>query len=366
MLRTFQIPLTWADLVKRTVNETMADDVLGLAAQLAYYFLFALVPAIVCVIAFTTFLPPNFLQDIIASVSGFAPADVVQILRDQLTSLNQGGHSGVFTFGLLVAVWSSSAAMVGIIGALNRAYDIEEARPWWKVRLTAITLTVGVAIFVVLAFALVMMGPGIIDRVASAVGMGPAFAVTWNIIRWPVAFALVVLCIGLVYYFAPDADQDWEWVTPGAVLATLLWLVASLGFKFYISNFADYNASYGSLGGILILMLWFYITALAILIGAEMNAEVEHASPHGKDPGEKVPGERKKVGFAAKRAWEERQKESGTKKDSGPSAPDERIAASSAIDTTDGAAPKPSFAAYALLGLGLFKQLRKKSPAAHP
>jgi membrane protein len=226
MLHTFDIPLTWTQLVKRTAGEINKDDVLGLAAQLAYYFLLALVPAIACVLAFTSFLPPDSLQNLIASLSGFVPPDVVQILRDQLLSLNQGDHSGIFTFGLLVALWSSSAAMVGIISALNTAYDIEEARPWWKVRLTAILLTLGVAIFVVLAFALVMIGPSFIDRIASMVGLGSAFTFTWNLLRWPVALAMVALCIGLVYYFAPDAEQDWEWITPGAVLATVLWLIA--------------------------------------------------------------------------------------------------------------------------------------------
>jgi membrane protein len=358
MFRTFDIPLTWQQLLKRTAAEIGNDDVLGLAAQLAYYFLLALVPAIVCVLAFTSFLPQDALQNFIASLSGFAPPDVVQILRDQLLSLSEGEHSGIFTFGLLFALWSSSAAMVSIIGALNTAYDIDEARPWWKVRLTAILLTLGVAIFVVLALALVMIGPSFIDRVASMVGLGPAFTFTWNLLRWPVALTLVAFCIGLVFYFAPDAEQDWEWITPGAVLATVLWLLASLGFKYYVSNFANYNESYGSLGGVIILMLWLYISALAVLTGAEMNAEIEHASPHGKDPGEKVPGQKKKLGFAAKREWEARQKE----KRATPARPVERPAA--AMTELKKPLPKASFAAYAVLAWGLVTQLRKKKSVA--
>ena len=355
MFHTFQIPMTWLDLIKRTVAEMSADDVLGLAAQLAYYFLFALAPAVVCVLALTSFLPFNSIQDLIASISGFAPPDVVQILRDQLANVGEGGHSGVLTFGLLVAIWSSSAAMVSIIGALNKAYDIEEARPWWKVRLTAILLTLGTAVFVILAFALVMIGPTLIDRIASTVGLGPTFATVWTFARWPVALALIALGIGLVFYFAPDAEQDWEWITPGAIVATVLWLVASLGFKFYVTNFANYNESYGSLGGVIILMLWFYITALAILAGAEMNAEIEHSSPHGKDPGEKVPGEKKKIGCAAKRAWEEREKQ---RKLHPPASPSDRRPAGVLQPL-----PRASFAAYAVLGLGLFKQFRKKDAA---
>ena len=114
--------------------------------------------------------------------------------------------------------------------------------------------------------------------------------------------------IGLVYYFAPDAEQDFVWLTPGSVLATVLWILFSLGFKIYVANFTNYNETYGAIGGVIVLLLWFYTSGLAILIGAEMNAEIEHASPYGKDPGEKVPGEKKKIGLAAWRHWRERKK----------------------------------------------------------
>jgi membrane protein len=365
MFHTFQIPLTWFELAKRTVSEITEDDVLGLAAQLAYYFLFALAPAIVCIIALTSLLPFNVLQDLISSISGFAPPDVVQIIRDQLANINQGEHTGLLTFGLLVALWSSSAAMVSIIGALNRAYDIDEARPWWQVRLIAILLTIGAALFIVVAFALVMIGPTFIDRIATEVGLGPAFATVWQIIRFPIALALVALGIGLVFYFAPDAEQDWEWITPGAVLATVLWLLASLGFKFYVANFGSYNESYGSLGGVIILMLWFYISALAILVGAEMNAEIEHASPHGKDVGEKVPGVRKKIGCAAKRAWLAKAKERRERKASQVEEKNDAYAARRLAPAWR-PLPRASLAAYAVLGLGLFKQLRKGSSPTRP
>jgi membrane protein len=360
MFQTFQIPISWFELLKRTGKEFMADDVLGLAAQMAYYFLFSLAPAIVCVIAVTSYLPFSSIQDLINSISGFAPADVVEILRDQLTTIAQGEHTGALTFGLLLALWSSSAAMVSIIAALNKAYDIEEARPWWKVRLTAILLTVGVAVFVVLAFALVVVGPTFIDRIASMVGLGPAFTSVWNVARWPVALALVALGVGLVYYFAPDAEQDWEWITPGVVVATVIWLIVSLGFKYYVTNFANYNESYGSLGGVIILMLWFYISALAILTGAEMNAEIEHASPYGKDPGEKVPGERKKLGRAAQRAWEKRWKGRRHETPIPSSTPSEPTLSDRRPASPSPSSGGPSITAYAVLGYGLVKELRKK------
>lgn len=355
MLRTFRLPLTWTELLSRTVKEASADDILGLAAQLAYYFLLSLVPAIVCLIALTSFLPQNTLQDMVASAARVAPPDIVNLLREQLMQISQGENGGVFTIGVLLALWSSSAAMVGIVTALNKAYDIEEGRPWWKVRLVAIALTLGVALFVIAAFVLVMFGPTLADRIAASVGLGSVFTITWKILQWPVAFALVTLCVGLVFYFAPDAEQDWEWITPGAVVATLLWMIASLAFKLYVANFADYNESYGSLGGVIVLMLWFYISALAVLAGAELNAEIEHASPHGKNPGEKVAGEKRKLGFAAKRAFEDRQAKGPSPASSGGTESDPKPPVDALLPVA-----KPGFAAYALLGVGIARKLAQK------
>jgi membrane protein len=357
MFRTFAIPLSWAELAKRTLKETNQDNCLGLAAQLSYYFLLALVPAIVCVAAFASFFPPNLINDTIQQLSGIAPPDVIDIVDEQLEKVGGGANGGIFTVGLLMALWSSSAALVGICDALNRAYDIEEGRPWWKVRLTAIALTLGLAIFVVLSFGLVVMGPTLADRIASQMGLGEVFARTWKVLQWPVVFALIATATGLIYYFAPDAEQDWEWITPGAVLGTVLWLIASLAFKLYLSMFANYNETYGSLGGVIVLMLWFYLSALSILVGAEMNAEIEHASPHGKDPGEKVPGEKKKIGAAAARAYEERQRSPRSKSPQPLSWP-------AAAFGKHRIKPRPTVAAYGILAMGLFRSLKKKTEGA--
>jgi membrane protein len=321
MLRAFAIPLSWTELFKRTIKETTADDCLGLAAQLAYYLLLALVPAIVFLVALASFFPSEVVQQLVASLRAFAPADVVQIVEEQLRRVAEGEQGGLLTLGIGMALWSSSAALVSVTQALNRAYDIEEARPWWKVRLIAIGLTLALAAFVLVALALVMVGPTLAEHVAGRFGLGAAFEWTWKVLQWPVVVALIAVAIAIVNYVAPDAEQDWVWVTPGAALATVLWLIASLAFKVYLANFADYNATYGSLGGVIVLMLWFYISALAVLIGAEMNAEIEHASPHGKDPGEKVPGEKKKIGPAAARAYEERMRGGGAPRPAAAPAP---------------------------------------------
>jgi membrane protein len=295
-----RLPLTWRELGTRTVKEFVADNGLGLAAQLAYYFFFSLFPAILVGIALASFFPlERFLDRIVTTLGGVVPGDVITIIQDQIRKISDGDNGGILTFGVAVALWSSSAAMMGLIDSLNRAYDLEEARSWWKVRLLAVVLTLALAAFVLVAFALVLLGPTVADHVARVTGLGPAFAWTWKVLQWPVVLALVALGAGLVYYFAPDAEQEWVWVTPGAVLTTVLWLLASLGFKYYVTNFGTYTETYGAVGGVMVLLLWFYMSGLVMLFGAELNAEIEHASPYGKAAGEKVPGQRRAIGALA-------------------------------------------------------------------
>jgi membrane protein len=326
-LAAFDVPLSWGELLKRTVKDAGDDDCLGLAAQLAYYFFLSLFPAVLFLLALASFFPlDNFTDDVIRTLRPIAPREVLSLLEDQLRRLSNADSGGILTIGILGALWSSSAAVVAIIGSLNRAYDIEEGRPWWKVRLTAVGLTIALAFFLLVSFTLVVAGPSIAEYLASAFGFGTAFEWTWKILQWPLAFGLASTAIGLVYYFAPDAEQDWVWITPGAVLGTLLWVLVSLLFRFYVVNFADYNATYGAVGGVMVLMLWFYLSSLSILMGAELNAEIEHASPYGKDPGEKRVGERKKIGVAAARAYEKRLAERALAATATPYTSDSRLA----------------------------------------
>jgi membrane protein len=308
MLAYFDTTLSWSELLKRTWRETQADNGFGLAAQLAYYFFLALFPALLFLLALASFLPAqDLIGRAVTMLQGVAPAEVISIIQDQLGKIAEGNSGGLLSFGVIAAIWSSSAAMVAIIDALNRAYDVEDARPWWKQRLTAILLTIGVALFLLVSLALVIAGPQLAEFVAARVGLGAAFEWTWKILQWPVVFALVATALGLVYYFAPDVDQDFAWITPGSLVATMLWLVGSLAFRFYVVNFGSYNETYGAIGGVMVLMLWLYLTGLVVIIGAEMNAEVEHAAPHGKEPGEKVPGQRKSIGARAAREFAEKQ-----------------------------------------------------------
>jgi membrane protein len=310
LLTYLKVPLSWGQILQRTFSEAFKDNCLGMAAQLAYYFFFALFPTLLVVIAIADVFAADVMR-MIGGLGGIVPGEALSLITDQLGKLTAGEQGGLLTIGMLTALWSSSAAMTAIIDTLNTAYDIEEGRPWWKVRVTAIALTVGLALFIVVAFSLVVAGPTLAERLADRWFLGPAFEWTWKILQWPLVFALVSSTIALVYYFAPDADQDLVWLTPGSIAATTLWLVASLGFKYYLANFGGYE-SYGIVGGVMVLMLWFYLSGLVILLGAEMNAEIEHASEYGKDVGEKVPGEKRTIGPALKRRWEQQQEKRGT------------------------------------------------------
>jgi membrane protein len=305
MLAYLKVPLTWTQILRRTFNEAFFEDnCLGMAAQLAYYFFFALFPALLMLIGIASYFPYHALvNDFFAAVGGFIPPDALSIITDQLKKISSGQQGGLLTLGFLLTIWSTSSAMTAIIDTLNAAYDVQEGRPWWVVRLTAIGLTVGVAVFILISFGLVLAGPTAAEYVANYWYLGAAFEWTWKILQWPLVFILVSGGIAITYYFAPDVEQDWVWLTPGSIMATTLWLLASLGFKYYVVNLGSYTETYGAIGGVMVLMLWFYITGLVILIGAEMNAEIEHASPYGKEEGEKVPGQKRKIGARAMRAW---------------------------------------------------------------
>ena len=307
MLERFRIPLSWSELLKRTFNETLADDVLNLAAQQAYYFFFALFPALLALISIASFFPVENLTDEIQSMLGTRrapgrPQDRRGADRQDRRGQRRRHPDHRVPLHDLELVERAGVAVQHAQRRLrhHRRPSVVEGpdhgdRPDPRAR--------GVRAGVDDA------GHRRPDAGREGRGrhpLGPAFEWTWKILQWPLVFVLVATAMALVYYFAPDAEQDWIWITPGSVVATTLWVVASLGFKVYLANFANYTETYGAIGGVMVLLLWFYVSGIALLIGAELNAEIEHASPHGKDVGEKVAGEKKKIGPAAARAYEER------------------------------------------------------------
>jgi len=295
----FRAPVSWRELVRRTVADTLEDDCPGLAAQLAFYFFLAVFPALLFLVSLLAYVPVGAtIGTPLARLEAILPAEIVMFIREQIEAAISGSHGGLLTVGIAGAIWSSSSAVTAIITALNRAYDLDEWRPWWKRRLIAIWLTIALALFVVLAFTLVVGGADLAEWVADRIGVGQTFARVWAVLQWPIACALVVFAVDLLYHFAPNAETKWVWITPGALVATGLWLMASGGFKLYVQNFGTYTAVHGAIGTVIVLMLWLYLSGFALLVGAELNAEIDKALD-ARDPAPRQPGQRKAIGPAA-------------------------------------------------------------------
>lgn len=305
LLGRLRVTLTWAEILRRTfVDAFFKHNCLGMAAQLAYYFFFSLFPALLFLIAVASYFPiATLIDEIVKALGQFAPPEFLTIVTDQIRKISGDRQGGLLTLGILTALWSSSSAMTAIIDTLNHSYGVQDGRSWWKVRLLAIALTIGVALFVLVSFALVIVGPQLAEPLARAVGLGSVLEWTWRIFEWPLAFVLAAIGIALVYYYAPDVDQQWSWLVPGTLLATLFWLGASLGFRYYVINVTHYTETYGALGGAMVLLLWFYLSGFVLLLGAVLNAKIEHAAPIGKNPGEKVEGQKRRIGTEAMRRW---------------------------------------------------------------
>ena len=286
--------LTVRELGRRVWAEIWDDEVTDRAAALAYYFLFALFPTLLFLTVLLGLLPlPGLMDRLLQYGDQALPGDAASIVRRTWVEINRGAGGGLLSIGVLTALWASSNGMASIMSALNVAYDIEDTRPWWKRRLLAVVLTVGFAVFILAALVLLVFGPHIGAGVAGLFGLGTIFMSVWNVANIPIVVFFVLVGIALVYYLAPAAEQSWRWVTPGSVVALGLWLAMSWGLRLYVGRFADYNAAYGSIGGIVLLMLWLYLTGVVLLVGAEINAEIEHAAARRGALTAKAPGEQR-------------------------------------------------------------------------
>lgn len=294
--------LAWTDLGKRVWAEMQADEVFGRAAQLAYYFLLALFPLLlflISVIGLVMGAETGLRQSLFAYLGTVLPSSASQLVNTTILEVTNSSGGGKIAFGILAALWAASNGMGAITEALNIAYDVEESRAWWRQRLTAVGLTIALSLLIISALLLVLTGGRIADFLAASYGYGESFAIAWKVAQWPIALAFVLLAFALIYYFAPDVrDQKWVWVTPGAVLGVCLWLLVSFSFRIYLHFFDSYSKTYGALGAVIVLMLWLYLTGAAILIGGEVNAEIEHAAAKAgatdaKEAGEKAPNQKR-------------------------------------------------------------------------
>jgi membrane protein len=271
--------LSIVELARRVWSEISEDEVFDRAAALSYYFLFALFPALLFMTALFGLLPiPNLIERVVGYLERVLPGDAASLVTKTLGEIVKGAHGGLLSIGVLGALWAGSNGMVSIITALNVAYEATENRPWWRRRLVAVALTVAFSLFTLLAMLILIFGGKIGELVAGWVGLGPVFSIAWGIVQWPLVAMFVLTGIALVYYFAPAVEQPWHWVTPGAVVALVIWIGMSLGLRTYVTYFGNYNATYGSIGGVILLMLWLYLSGVVLLIGAEINSEIERAA----------------------------------------------------------------------------------------
>ena len=290
----------WKELGRRVWQQMSDDDVFGRAAQLSYYFLLALFPLLLFLMTLLGLFADagsDLRQSLLGYLGQVMPGSATELVQKTLDEVSNSAGGGKLSFGVLAALWAASNGMGAISESLNAAYNVKESRPWWKVRLTTVGLTIALAILIISALALTLYGHRIADAVAASYGLSEVFTLTWKILQWPLILLFILVSFNLIYYFGPDLkEQDWKWVTPGAVIGVLLWLIVSFAFRIYLYFFNSYSATYGSLGALIIMMLWFYLTGAAILIGGEINSEIENAAaeagdPEAKERGEKAPDE---------------------------------------------------------------------------
>ncbi|QJE73145.1 YihY/virulence factor BrkB family protein [Aerophototrophica crusticola] len=290
-----QIPAKgWWDILKRTWSESSRDNISIVAAGVAFLSLLAIFPAMSATIAiYGLVADPASIPEHVNSLSGVLPPDGLQVLQGQLQNL-ASQNSGALSFGLVsslvLALWSAAGGIKSMMSALNIAYDEEEKRSFLKFTATALTLTLGAIMLLVVTIGIVIAVPAALHFI----GLGQVVEWAVRILRWPLLGAALILALAVLYRYGPcRATPKWRWITWGAAAATLLWLAGSIAFSIYISKFADYNATYGSLGAGIILLLWLYLGAYAVLLGAELDAEMEHQTKKDTTTGpEKPMGER--------------------------------------------------------------------------
>jgi len=297
--------LTVWELGRRVWREFQNDEIPDRAAALSYYFLFSLFPALLFLTSLLGMLPvPDLMDRFMGYFAQTLPEDASSVVRKTLHEIQRGAHGGLLSIGMIGTLWAASSGMGSVMNALNVAYHISETRPWWRRQLIAIGLTVGFTVFILTALVLLVFGPRLSGAFAGRFGLGPQFTSVSNALNLPLVILFVLVGIALIYYLAPDAEQRWRWVTPGSAVAIVLWLGMSYGLRLYVTQFANYNATYGSIGGVILLTLWLYLTGLVLLLGAEVNSEIEFAAAHRGDataklPGEHVPGEHRQRGRPA-------------------------------------------------------------------
>ena len=268
---------SWWAAVKRTLREFRVDNLSDWAAALTYYGVLSIFPALLVLVSLIDLAGRGTIDALLANLGQVAPGSVNQILKDAIGNLQQTrGSAGVLALvGLAVALWSASGYVAAFMRASNAIYDVPEGRPIWKTLPIRLGVTVVVMVLLAASAVAVVATGGLADRIGRVLGIGDAAVTAWEIVKWPVLLLVVSFMFALLYWASPNARQGFRWVTPGGILAVVVWVLASVAFALYVANFGSYNKTYGSLASVIIFLVWLWLSNTAILLGAELNAELE-------------------------------------------------------------------------------------------
>jgi membrane protein len=283
----------WSGVLKRTIREFNADHLTDLAAALTYYGVLAIFPMLVVIVSLVGLLGHSVTQSLIQNLSTVAPGTTKQILTNAIENIQRDrGASGVaFVIGLVAAMWSASGYVAAFMRASNVVWDVEEGRPFYKTMPVRLVVTLITVVLLTVSAAAVVFTGSLAGKLGNLIGVGSTAVQVWDIAKWPVLALIVVVILAILYYTGPNVRQPgFRWVTPGGILAVVLWVLASAAFAFYVANFSSYNKTYGALASVVIFLVWLWITNIVILLGAELNAEIERGRQiEGGHPAEREP-----------------------------------------------------------------------------
>lgn len=289
--------LSWRELAGRVWGGINRNDLLNRAYELAYNFLLALFPLLLCLVAMLGLFASEsskLQNDLFFYFQQVVPPAAYHLVVRTLNEITANAGGGKITLGLLLALMSGSGGVTQLMSTLNAAYEVREARSWLRVRLISLGLTIAMSLLIIAALLLILAGGWLVGLMVRDLGLSSSFLVVGRVLQWVMALAFVVLAFAVIYYFAPDVkEQHWYWITPGSVVGVLVWAFASIVLRGYLHFFNTYSKTYGSLGAVMILMLWFYITGLVFLLGGQINSTIEHAAadkghPEAKPVGRKA------------------------------------------------------------------------------
>jgi membrane protein len=283
----------WSGVLRRTFREFRADNLTDLAAALTYYGVLAIFPMLIVLVSILGLIGHSATQPLIENLGKVAPGPAKQIFTSAIRNIqaSQGTAGIVFIVGLAVALWSASGYVAAFMRASNIIWDVQEGRPIWKTIPVRVGVTLVTVVLLTVSAAAVVLTGALAKRVGSLIGVGRSAVTVWDIAKWPVLLLIIALILAILYYAAPNVRQPgFRWVTPGGVLAVVLWVLASAAFALYVANFSSYNKTYGALSSVVVFLVWLWISNTVILLGAELNAEIERGRQiEGGHPAEREP-----------------------------------------------------------------------------